>query len=159
MRMNDEDFRELGKELGHLGRGIYYIWNAFATDDGLSDPYAYGEKLTGWSLLYNRNKDLVFLHTSGYWSGHVLKKWPAPGIGWVELAGKVTEKHDSHSCPNGPKCCFLTERIAVKSRDSDHRFMVFSGGSGVNDTPRESAKGDTEFRKYCNLSQLSSLKT
>ncbi|KAL4744268.1 hypothetical protein BDW72DRAFT_188915 [Aspergillus terricola var. indicus] len=101
----DEAWDELGKGLGPLGYGIYYLLKAFEPNYGSGERS--GEKLTGWSLACNQDDDIVFLHTNGYYSGYLrYNPAPGPGLGTFKDNGFV---------PTG---------IDVKSRDSNARFVV-----------------------------------
>ncbi|KAJ6056958.1 hypothetical protein N7460_000232 [Penicillium canescens] len=99
-QMGDEDYKQLGKELGPLGFGIYYLWNAAAPSYKGS-----GKPLTGWCLAFNYDNDLVFLKTEGYYTGY-LRDHPA------------TRNSDKD------KIIYVPAGIDVKSRDSDWKFMV-----------------------------------
>ncbi|RAH68763.1 uncharacterized protein BO66DRAFT_402644 [Aspergillus aculeatinus CBS 121060] len=117
-RMNDDDWRELGIGLGPLGRGIYYAWNAVADSDG-NPEWGTGVSMTGWTLACNDNDDLVFLKTEGYTFAYFCDN-SAPGGAYFAL-------HD----------------FAVKSRESDAKFMVmhpFSGGGCDRDQMVEWAR-------------------
>ncbi|GFF82150.1 hypothetical protein IFM47457_05707 [Aspergillus lentulus] len=98
-QMGEADLVALRKELGPLGDGIYYLWNAFAPS-GQS-----GDELTGWCLAINQNNDMFFLKTGGYYSGYL-------------------EDHPPKNPDPGRKNHFWPSGIDVKSRDSDARFMV-----------------------------------
>jgi len=60
-----------------------------------------GPLLTGWCLARNESDDLVFLRTKGYHAGSI----------------------ENYTAPGGAR--FHSAGISVKSRDSDHQFMVF----------------------------------
>ncbi|KAI9373424.1 hypothetical protein BJX61DRAFT_502908 [Aspergillus egyptiacus] len=100
----DEAWDQLGKNLGPLGFGIYYLLKAFEPPNRGS-----GQKLTGWCLACNQDDDIVFLKTEGYYSGY-LHDNPAPGP-------------DRSTCKAN---WFRPEGISVKSRESDYTFMVLS---------------------------------
>ncbi|KAL4757615.1 uncharacterized protein BDW70DRAFT_143049 [Aspergillus foveolatus] len=98
-QMGEANREALRKELGPLGDGIYYLWNAIAPS-GES-----GDKLTGWCLAINQNNDIFFLKTGGYYSGYLEDHPPK----------NPNPSRENHFWPSG---------IDVKSRESDARFMV-----------------------------------
>ncbi|RAH46293.1 uncharacterized protein BO95DRAFT_463062 [Aspergillus brunneoviolaceus CBS 621.78] len=98
-QMGEANLEALRKELGPLGDGIYYLWNAIAPS-GES-----GDKLTGWCLAINQNHDMFFLKTEGYYSGYLEDHPPK----------NPNPSRENHFWPSG---------IDVKSRESEARFMV-----------------------------------
>lgn len=111
MKLNDDDFKELGKGLGPLGWGIWYICaishptlvqistNYMLSLGNAVAPEDYGGvELSGWCIAKSRDT-LIFMYTNGYTMGYLDKH----GIGNTRFWGAG---------------------YSVKSRDSDAKFMV-----------------------------------
>ncbi|GKZ38932.1 hypothetical protein AbraIFM66950_011506 [Aspergillus brasiliensis] len=113
-QMGEENLLALRKELGPLGDGIFYLWNA------LAPAGQNGIKLTGWCLAvfpYDglSISDLFFLKTEGYYSSYLEDHPPK------ERDPNSLRLH--HFVPSG---------LDVKSRDSDARFMVLECEPGFS---------------------------